>query len=93
MGADGKSVLIDNDLAELEGTLYPGVYNPDLVERHPHARPHWPMRKDHDRFSLAFILEQFFPNSDTATRSAKTLKNTTPLSDIAADLEACHDSP
>ena len=55
------SYLIDYDLARKEDKvegLYPAGYN-RIPQRHPDAKAHLPMRKVHDRFSLAKIMKKY----------------------------------
>lgn len=53
------SHLIDFDLAKEDGVgKYPGGYNSSFPERHQHALEYQLMKKEHDRFSLAKIMEK-----------------------------------
>ena len=55
---DGNASLIDFDLADNEGTNYPKAYNAQLDERHSSAQAHMPRKKEHDCYSLHFILAE-----------------------------------
>ena len=57
-GTDGKGYLIDFDFAKKERQHYPASYN-NLVERHKDAVAQKVMLKEHDRHSLAFLMEKF----------------------------------
>ena len=59
---EGDSVLIDFDLARQENTKYPVDYNcATIYERHAQAGPSLKMKKEHDRYSLAVIINRHFP--------------------------------
>ena len=55
--AEDGGVLIDFDLVREELTEYPSDYNDKLSERHPDAYAHQPMKKEHERHSLAVVIE------------------------------------
>lgn len=58
-GRDGKGWIIDFDLARKEGEWYPLDYNHESIpERHENARKGLPACIEHDRFSLAVIMEE-----------------------------------
>ena len=72
---EGRSYLIDFDLARAEGDSYPSGYQPFPV-RHPEAVEEWVMKKQHDRWSLGELIRR--------TAGAKIDK----ISKIIGDLNA-----
>ena len=60
------SFLIDFDLARKENlqSRYPVGYTTTFEERHPSAKPHSLLNKEHDVFSIKEIICSFFPAED-----------------------------
>ncbi len=81
-GSDGGGYLIDFDLARLEGDVYPRLYYHNLSVRHDDAYSGMSMRKSHDRYSLAMIVQQCFPHADVIEK----IRSSDSLSDVAAML-------
>ncbi len=80
-GNDGKGYLIDFDLAGLEGTRYPRLYERHFDVRHEHAIAGMEMCKSHDRYSLAIIVHKYCPE---ATDVVKNIRSDVSLSIVAA---------
>lgn len=80
---DKLSYLIDFDFMAAEDMPYPIRYNDSLPYRHADAQELEPMRISHDRFSLAAMLLDFFPDQ---TYVAEQVKNTIPLLDLVQHL-------
>lgn len=84
---DGKSYLIDFDLAKPEGELYPENYNYlGILERHEYAQERHPMLKEHDRFSLHKVMQRsnlVLPASQSVVAKVKSLES---LDTIAVEL-------
>ena len=53
---ENKGYLIDFDLTDKAGTVYPHNYN-EIEERHKNARKNMKREFEHDIFSLCFIIE------------------------------------
>jgi len=81
---DGDAKIIDFDLAAEEGELYVRGYNhKGIGERHPDAQQGSVMKKIHDRFAMAVVLQSFNRNHC----AIEMLKNEScQLSDIAKTL-------
>ncbi len=80
-GNDGKGYLIDFDLAGLEGSLYPRLYERNFDVRHGQAIAGMEMCKSHDRYSLAIIVHKYFPQ---ATAIVQEIRSSVSLSSVAA---------
>ena len=51
-----SSKLIDFDLMDKVGVVYPDEYNADMPERHRNAQPNMPREIIHDRYSLIKVI-------------------------------------
>ena len=80
------SHLIDFDLAKDDGVgKYPGGYNSSFPERHQHALEYQLMKKEHDRFYLAKIMENVCVRSAAACAEAKNIIKDVKNSTVALD--------
>ena len=57
------SYIIDFDFTSAAGEQYPGTYNGSLYVRHPNAKPYEAKKFDHDWYSLFYICQEFFPDT------------------------------
>jgi serine/threonine protein kinase len=57
---NNESQLIDFDFAGPVGSEYPAQYNSSFAERHKAAVQCEPMYREHDRYSLCFIIKTKF---------------------------------
>ena len=80
--------IVDFDHSASENSLYPAGYNSTLPGRHKDACPAMPMKKSHDRYSLAFIISDTFPNNVVARQTSEHLTQCTALLTIANNLLA-----
>ena len=69
---DDEAKLIDFDLADKVGTLYPAGYN-NVRYRHPDATERKPRHVDHDRYSVICIVNDlpFYVDISTKTEVAR----------------------
>ena len=75
---DGTSYLIDFDFVGKHGMSdYFGNFNSELDERHPEAYPGSKMKMEHDRHSLAYLIEKQCESSSTLSTLLDLLKDTT----------------
>ena len=77
--------LIDYDLARKAGDRYPNGYSDEFEERHKNATLCRPMLKIHDRHSLAWIVEFFYPDAKDVIENIRSSTKT--LMDAAALLK------
>jgi len=80
------SHLIDFDLASEEGSCYPFLYRGDLEERHEEAYVRAIMKKEHDVYSLVFLIRQFVEKKEV-TDCSEIFKTPLCLSKIIDTLE------
>ena len=64
---DGNSVLIDYDWSGIHNkTKYPSGFNRNMDDgkRHPYAKPHYVVRKQHDIYTLIELMKLYKPECD-----------------------------
>jgi hypothetical protein len=80
---DGTSYLIDFDFVGEHGaSKYSRGFNSGLAERHPGAGPNIIMKMEHDRYALAYVIEQQCQPSAVLFRILSLLEETTTMESL-----------
>ena len=81
------SYLIDFELAKAEGSRYPSGYRYYKEFRYQNAREHYPLWKEHDRYSLGCVMKDLCPNLLFQSIITKVNNSSISLKDRIKELE------